>query len=134
MNLYLTFLHGQQGLVALLLAGAIALLGIPVLYVWLWHTKVSELKLAIAYFMIAPVMCAELAFGAFDPVAMLPLTASALGFILSLPWSVVLGWVLSEVLDVELGDRRFAVVMLLGAGVNAVLLYFAAVKMRRLIE
>lgn len=128
------FLHGEQVLVALLFAGVITLLGIPVLYVWLWHTKVSELKLAIAYFMIATVMCAGLAFGAFNPVAMLPLTASALGFILSLPWSLVLGWGVSEALNLKLGDRGLAVVMLFGAGVNAVLLYFAAVKMRRLIE
>lgn len=134
MNLSPAFLHGQQALVAFFLAGVITLLGVPVLYVWLWHTKASALKLAIAYFVIATLMCAQFAFGRFDPGAILPLTASAFGLILSLPWSVVLAWGLSEALSLELDDRAFAVLMLLGAGVNAMLLYFAAVKMRRLIE
>ena len=68
-----------------------------------------------------------------DPVSILSLTAFAFGLILSLPWSVT-GWIIGEVLNVSLGDRAFAVVMLFAAAINAVLLYFAAVKMRRLIQ
>lgn len=134
MNLYPAFLHGEQALVALLFAGIIALLGVPVLYFWLWHTKVSALKLAIAYFVIAAVMCAQLAFGEPNPGSIPSLTASALGLILSLPWSVGVGWVLSTTLNLDFDDRAVGVVMLFGAGVNAVLLYFAAAKMRRLID
>lgn len=133
--MYLAFLHGEQMLVALLLAGIVALVGVPLaLYLWLWRTELSELKLALGYFAITAVLCGVVAFSVNDPPSILPLTASALGFILTLPWSPLGGWAFSEIRNSVPSDREFAVVMLLAAGLNAVLLYFLAVKMRRLIK
>ena len=122
-------------LIGLLFAGVIVLVGFPLLlYVWLWHTKVSELKLTFAYFISVALLCVALALNPNDPTSILSLTAFLVSFILTLPWSVVAGWVLSEVRNSALSDREFAVVMLFGAGLNAVLLYFIAAKMRRLIK
>lgn len=135
MNLYLAFLHGEHMLMALLLAAIIAFVGFPVLlYLWLWRTEISELKLAFGYFMSSAVLCGVSALSPNDPASILPLTASALGFILTLPWNVLVGWALGEARNAELSDREFAVVMLFSAGFNAVLLYFVAAKMRRLIQ
>ena len=51
MNLSLAFLHGEQALVGFVLAAVTVLVGFPLLvYVWLRHTKLSEKKLALAYF------------------------------------------------------------------------------------
>ena len=48
MNVSPALLHGEQVLVALVFAGLSVVIGLPaLLYVWLWHTKLSELKLAI---------------------------------------------------------------------------------------
>jgi hypothetical protein len=65
---------------------------------------------------------------------MLSLAASGLGLFLSLPWSVLAGWGLSAVRNSSVSDRELAVLMMLSAGINAVLLYLAARKMRRLID
>ena len=133
MNLSLAFLHGEQALIGLVLAGLIALIGIPLLlYLWLWHTKVSELKLAIAYLVLVAILCVVFTRTRF-PLSMLSLTPFALAFILTLPWSAVAIWAL-EGRDAAINDHEFAVTMVLGAGINAVLLYLAAVKMRRLIK
>lgn len=131
----LAFLHGEQALVGIVLAGLIALIGVPLLlYVWLWHTKVSELQLACAYLVFVAVLCVVYASSVNDPPSMLSLTPSLLGFILTLPWSAVVGLGVSEMFDWQLSDGKFALIMMLGALINSVLLYFAAVKMRRLIQ
>ena len=131
----LAFLHGEQALVAIALAGLIALMGVPLLlYVWLWHTKVSELQLACAYLVFVGVLCAVSASVANGPPFLLSLIPPFLAFILTLPWSAIGGWGLSEMFDWQLSDGQFAVIMMLGALINSVLLYFAAVKMRRLIQ
>ena len=135
MNLsLLTFLHGEIALVGIVLAGLIALIGVPlVLYVWLWHTRITELQLACAYLVLMAVLCVVFS-GANVSLSLLSLTFSFLGFILTLPWSAMVGWGLSGMFNWELSDGEFAVVMMLGALINSVLLYFGAVKMRRLIE
>jgi hypothetical protein len=135
MNVSLALLHGEQVFFSLIFAALIALVGVPiVLYVWLWHTKVSELQLSIAYLIFMAILAAV--FGANPSAArsMLPLTASSLGFILTLPWNVLIGLVLSKVLNFDWDDSELAILMLLGAGVNAVLLYLIALKLRRLIR
>lgn len=129
-------LHGEQFLVALALAGVIALIGVPVLlYIWLWHSQVSESKLALGYFLFVATLCV-VPFTAFqEPLSVFSLTAVSLALILSLPWSAFAGFVLHEILEARgepLEDRAFAIVMLFSAGVNAVLLYFIARKMRHL--
>ena len=131
----LAFLHGEQALVAIAFAGLIALFGVPlVLYVWLWHTKLSGLQLACAYLVLMAVLCAFYSSGPTRPPSLLALTPSFLAFILTLPWSAIAGWGLSEMFKWELSDGQFAVVMMFAALINSVLLYVAAVKMRRKIE
>lgn len=133
MNFSPAFLHGEIVLVGLLFAGLIALVGVPlVLYVWLWHTKASELKLTVAYLILMAVL--SVVFGSDGVSSILSLTISMLGYILSLPWSALASWALSEARDSPVSDREFALLMMLAAGINAVLLYFAAGKMRRLIK
>ena len=61
-------------------------------------------------------------------------TASALGFILTLPWNCWLLWVFSNLRSSEVYDHHVAIMMMLGGGVNAVLLYLIAIKLRRLIR
>ena len=134
MSLPLAFLHGEQVLVGLLFGGLLAFMGGPlVLYVWLWHTNVSELKLTVAYLILMAILC--VVFGSSPSVSsVFSLTMSMLGLILSLPWSVLASWALSEATNSEVSDRQFALLMMLAAGINSVLLYLAAVKMRRLIR
>lgn len=135
MNLPLAILHGEQALAALGLAGLIVLIGVPVLlYVWLWHTKVSEFKLTLAYLILMAILCGVYSSSPNDPDAIFSLTLSSLAFVLSLPWSALVGWVLSAAFELELGDDMIAVIMMVGASINSVLLYLAAVKMRRLVE
>ena len=135
MNWPLAILHGEQVLAALGLAGLIVLIGVPVLlYVWLWHTKVSEFKLTLAYLILMAILCGVYSSTPNVPDAMFSLTLSSLGFILSLPWSALVDWGLSAALDLHFGDDVFAILMMVGASINSVLLYLAAVKMRRLIQ
>ena len=136
MNLPLAFLHGEWILVPLGLAALTTLIGVPlVLYIWLWRTKLSELKLAIAYLIFVGVLC--IIFGSDGPASpssVLWNTVSALGFILTLPWNLLAGWLFDAWLGPEVYDHEFAIMMLLGAGINAVLLYLVAIKLRRLIS
>jgi hypothetical protein len=134
LELQLALLHGEQVLIGLLLAGAIVVVCVPVLlYLWLWHTKVSEAKLAVAYFGVVAVLWGIFAMNPNNPTSMVSLTAFSIGFILTLPWSAVTGFLVAE-LSPGLGDRLFALVSVLFAAVNAVILYFIAVKLRRLIK
>ena len=134
MNFSPAFLHGEIVLVGLLLAGLIALIGVPlVLYLWLWHTKVSALRLTFAYLILMAVLSVVFASGP-NLLSIVSITASMLGYILSLPWSVLASWALKRGTDSPLSDREFAMLMMLAACINAGLLYLAAVKMRRLIK
>ena len=120
-------------MVGLVLAGLIALFGVPlVLYVWLWYTKISGLKLTLTYLVLTAVVCGLIAFS--PSRSLFSLTVSALAFIFTLPWNVVTLWVLSMAHNSDSSDREFAAAMLFGAGVNAVILFFIAKKLRSLIE
>jgi hypothetical protein len=133
MNFSPAFLHGETIVFGLLLGALIGLIGGPLLlYMWLWHTKVSELNLTVGYLILMAILCVVFSWN--SPSSMLSLIASGLGFFLSLPWSVLAGWVLSGVSNFSGSDRQFALLMMGGAGINAVLLYLAARKMRRTIE
>jgi len=131
--LQLALLHGEQVLIGLLLA-AVVVVCVPVLlYLWLWHSTVSASKLAVAYFVIVAVLWGIVAMNPNNPTSMVSLTAFSIGFILTLPWSAVTSFIVA-VLSPGLGDRPFALVSVLFAAVNAVILYFIAVKVRRLIK
>lgn len=133
----LAFLHGEQLLVGFLLAGVFVLIAPILIYFWLWHSKLSEFELALAYFVIVAVLCGLFAVTSGDPTSIFAFTVFGLSFILTLPWSLVItigsNLILSSA-DATLGDRTFALLLALAAGVNAVILYFIAVKMRRIIE
>ena len=134
MKLQLGLLHGEQVLIGLLLAVVIVVVCVPVLlYFWLWHSTVSESKLAVAYFVIVTVLWGIVFMNPNNPTSMVSLTAFSMGFILTLPWSAVTSFIVAE-LTPGLGDRPFALVLVLFGAVNAVILYFIAVKLRRLIK
>jgi uncharacterized membrane protein len=133
--LTLAFLHGEEVLIGLPLAVGIILVGVPLLlYIWLWHTKASEMKLALAYFASVAALCGMLSLNLYARPSVFLLTALCLSFLLTLPWSALVGWVLSNPNGSAIGDHKVEVVMLFGAVINAVILYSIAVKMRRLIK
>ena len=133
MNFSPGFLHGEVAFFGLLLGALVGLIGGPlVLYIWLWRTKVSELKLAVAYLILMAVL--SVVYSQSDLSSMLSLTASGLGLFLSLPWSVLAALALNAIGKSSGSDREFAVLMMVAASINAVLLYLIARKMRRKIE
>ena len=133
MNFSLAFLHGEVAFFNLLLGALVGLIGGPLLlYIWLWHTKVSELKLTVTYLALMVVL--SVVFSQSDLSSMLSVTASGLGLFLSLPWSVLAALALNATGMSTGGDRGFAILMMGAAGINAVLLYLLARKVRRKIE
>lgn len=131
MNLSLAFFHGVQGLVALVLAGLIVVVSVPlVFYVWLWHTKSSGRKLAVTYVVVMAVLCGLMAVTANERTSLFHLTVSLIAFILSLPWNVVTLWAISMSGNAITSDLETGAAMLLGAGVNAMILFFCAKKLR----
>jgi hypothetical protein len=134
MNFSLAFLHGEQVVLGFIFAAAIVLLGLPLLlYVWLRHTRLSERKLAFAFLMLSTGVCSVIAFSTPDSGSIFVFTAFFIAFIFSIPWSVITYAALYLAGNLHIGDHEFALVMLLGAGINTMLLYFAAKKMRGLI-
>jgi hypothetical protein len=135
MNLSLAFFHGEQALVGLIFAAVIVLIAFPLLvYVWLRHTKVSEQILALVYFIVTASACGVFVLGAHDPVSVPLLTISYIGFISTLPWNVITIIALYVFGNQYMSDREIAFVMLMGAGINTMLLYFLAKKMRGLVK
>jgi hypothetical protein len=135
MNMSLAFFHGEQALVSLLFAALIALLGFPLLvYIWLRHTKVSVLLLALVYFTVTASACGVMAFHEHAPPSILLLTVFYIGFILTLPWNVISIFALYWFGNQYMSDREIGFVMLLGAGINTMLLYFLAQKIRSIVK
>ena len=131
MNLSLGFFHGEQALVGLIFAAVLVLLGFPLLvYVWLRHTKISEQKLALAYFIVAAGACGVFALGAPDTPYIPILTVFYCAFIYTLPWSAITIVALYVFANQSMSDSEVAMVMLMGAGINTMLLYFLAKKIR----
>jgi hypothetical protein len=131
MNLSLAFLHGEQVLVGFIFTAVIVLLGFPLLiYVWLRHTKLSEKKLALAYFIVTAGACGMLALGVPDSAYIPTLTVAYFAFILTLPWNVITIVALYVFGNQFMSDKEAVLVMLMGAGINTMLLYFFAKKMR----
>jgi len=132
MNLSLAFFHGEQALVALVLGGLIIVVAVPlVFYVWLRHSKSSELKLTYIYVLSTAVFCALMALTTYDEVSLFHLTVATVAFILTLPWNLITLFVVSFAGNSDIGNGEILSAMLLGAGVNAWILFFLAKKAKK---
>ena len=132
MNLSLAFFHGEQALVALVLGGLIVVVAVPlVFYVWLRHSKSSELKLTYIYVLSTAVFCALMALTTYDEVSLFHLTVATVAFILTLPWNLITLFVVSFAGNSDIGNSEILSAMLLGAGVNAWILFFLAKKAKK---
>jgi len=132
MNLSLAFFHGEQALVALVLGGLIVVVAVPlVFYVWLRHSKSSELKLTYIYVLSTAVFCALMALTTYDEVSLFHLTVATVAFILTLPWNLITLFVVSFAGNSDIGNGEILSAMLLGAGVNAWILFFLAKKAKK---
>lgn len=132
MNLFLAFFHGEQALVGFLFAGIIVLICVPlVFYVWLWRTRSSPLKLTLIYLVSTAVLCVLSLIPTENPISLFHVTTATLTGILTLPWNVItlLPVALSDISEISRTEGVVAV--LLGAGVNAWILFFLATKARR---
>jgi hypothetical protein len=128
MNLFPAFFHGEQALVALILGGFIIVVAVPlVFYLWLRRTKSSERKLTYTYVATTAVLCFLMALSN-DEMSLFHLTVGTMAFILTLPWNVITLFAVSFAGNADIGDREIISAMLLGAGVNAMILYFLAKK------
>jgi len=132
LNLFLGFFHGEQGLVAIGLAGLIVVIAVPLIfYVWVWHTKTSERTLTLIYAVTTAVLCGVCLLPHEDPVSIIHLTMFILAGILTLPWNIITLIVAGVVGHADIGDREFVITMLLGAGVNSLLIFYGAKRVRR---
>ena len=131
MNLFLAFPHGEQALVGFIFVAVIVLLGLPLFsYVWLRHTKLPVKLLALVYFIVTAGACGVFALGAPDTPYIPILTVFYCAFIYTLPWSAITIVALYVFANQSMSDSEVAMVMLMGAGINTMLLYFLAKKIR----
>ena len=130
MNLSPAFFHGEQALAAFALSGLIIVIAVPlVFYVWLRQTKSSERTLTLTYAISTAVLCGLSAFPSEDPVSLFHLTVVTLAGILTLPWNLITLIAISLAApNSDISDREIVVTMLLGAGVNTMILFFLAKK------
>ena len=129
MNLSLAFLHGEQALVGFIFAAVTVLVGFPLLvYVWLRHTKLSEKKLALVYFIVTASACGVFALS--DSTSLPLFIPSYIAFIFTMPWNLITIFALYWLGNQYMSDNEVALVMLMGAGINTMLLYFFAKKIR----
>ena len=129
MNLSLAFLHGEQAFVAFIFVAFTVLFGVPLLvYVWLRHTKLSEKKLALAYFIVTASACGVFALS--DSTSLPLFIPSYIAFIFTMPWNLITIFALYWLGNQYMSDNEVALVMLMGAGINTMLLYFFAKKIR----
>ena len=129
MNLSLAFLHGEQALVGFVFAAVTVLVGFPLLvYIWLRHTKLSEKKLALVYFIVTASACGVFALS--DSTSLPLFIPSYIAFIFTMPWNLITIFALYWLGNQYMSDNEVALVMLMGAGINTMLLYFFAKKIR----
>lgn len=130
MNLFLAFFHGEQALVAFGLGGLIIVVAVPlVFYVWLRRTKSSERALTLIYAISTAVLCGLSAFQSDDPVSVFQLTVFTLAGVLTMPWNVITLIVITLAApNTDIRDREIVVTMLLGGGVNTMILFYIAKK------
>ena len=129
MNFSLAFFHGEQALMALVLGGLIIVAAVPlVFYVWLRHTSSSERALAYTYAVSTAVLCVLMAATSYDELSLFHLTVATVAFILTAPWNVITLVAVSVAGNTDIGNREIIAAMLLGAGVNAWILFLLAKK------
>lgn len=130
MNLFLALFHGEQALVAFAVGGLIIVVAVPlVFYVWLRQTKSSERTLTLIYAISTAVLCGLSAFQSEDPVSVFQLTVFTLAGILTMPWNVItLIAITLAAPNSDISEREIAVTMLLGGGVNTMILFYLAKK------
>ena len=129
MNLSLAFLHGEQALVGFVFAAVTVLVGFPLLvYIWLRHTKLSEKKLALVYFIVTASACGVFALS--DSTSLPLFIPSYIAFIFTMPWNLITIFALYWLGNQYMSDNEVGLVMLMGAGINTMLLYFFAKKIR----
>ena len=129
MNLCLAFFHGEQAFVGFVLAAVTVLLGFPlIVYVWLRHTKLSEKKLALAYLIVTVSACGVFALS--DSTSPPIFITSYIAFIFTMPWNLITIFALYWIGNQYMSDNEVALVMLMGAGINTMLLYFFAKRIR----
>jgi len=130
MNLLLAFFHGEQALAAFALSGFIIVVAVPlVFYVWLRQTKSSERTLTLIYAISTAVLCGLSAFHSEDPVSVFQLTVFTLAGLLTMPWNVItLIAITLAAPNLDISDREIVVTMLLGGGVNTMVLFYLAKK------
>lgn len=132
MNLSLAFFHGEQALVALILGGLIIVAAVPlVFYVWLRRTNSSERTLTYTYAVATAVLCVLMAATSYDELSLFHLTVATVAFILTLPWNVITLVTVSVAGNADIGNREIIAAMLLGAGVNAWILFLLAKKAKK---
>lgn len=131
MNLSPAFFHGEQALVALALAGLIVVISVPlVFHVWLWHTKASERTLAVTYAVSTAILCGLSVLKPDDPLSLFHLTVSTVAGILTLPWNIITLVATAMASNTDISDREIVIAMLLGAGVNTLIVFYIAKRMR----
>lgn len=130
MNLSPAFFHGEQALAAFGLGGLVIVIAVPlVFYIWLRHTKLSERTLTLIYAISTAVLCGLSAFLSKDPVSVFQLMVFTMAGILTLPWNVITLIVISLAApNSDISDGEIVVTMVLGAGVNTMILRFLAKK------
>ena len=129
MNLSPAFFHGEQALVGLVLGGFIIVVAVPfVFYVWLRRTSSSERTLTYTYAVTTAVLCVLMAATTYDELSLVHLTVATVAFILTLPWNVITLVAVSVAGNADIGNREIIAAMLLGAGVNAWLVFLLAKK------
>ena len=130
MNFFPAFFHGEQAIVAFIIGGLIIVVAVPlVFYVWLRHTKSSERPLTIIYAITTAILCGVTAFASENSVSVSHLTVFTLAGLLTLPWNIITLIAISLAApNTDINDREIVVAMLLGAGVNTMILRFLAKK------
>ena len=133
MNLFLALFHGEQALVALVFGGFIVVITVPVIfYTWLRHTKSSERKLTTIYVVSTAVLCALSALTMRYELSLFALTVATAAFILTLPWNAItLIAITLAAPNSDISDREILVTMVLGGGVNAMILFYLAKKAKK---
>ena len=130
MNFSLAFFHGEQFLVGMAVAGLIVVITAPlVFYIW-WHTKSSERTLTLTY-VIAVAVCVLNAIPTDNPSSLFQFTMFTVAGILALPWNLITIVAIDITNNSYVSDRESMVATLLGAGVNAVIIFYGAKRLRR---
>ena len=129
MNFSLAFFHGEQFLVGMAAAFLIVVITAPlVFYIW-WHTKSSERTLTLTY-VIAVAVCVLNAIPTDNPSSLFQFTMFTVAGILALPWNLIT-IIAIDITNSNVSDRESMVATLLGAGVNAVIIFYGAKRLRR---